>query len=389
MLSFAFYTQAEGKISLTLEGLEQKIHHHAHLRFEVADNGFGMSEAFIQTIFDPFARENTAHNREIKGSGLGMAITKNIVDLMGGTITVQSTVGQGSLFTVEIELQIVDEHPAKTFWQFHQLHRLLVVNEDESICLDVKSLMENAGVQVSYALDDFMASDMAARAFQMGEPFDLFLMDWDTSAKERGEVIRHLREIGNGKVPIVAMTFRDFSTSDGAFSYGLNAFLQKPFFISRFQHVVSQIYGDPSYVPESHLKEEISLQGMHVLVAEDNNMNAVITLELMNLEGATCELVSNGKQAVERFLASKGGEFDIILMDVQMPVMDGYEATKHIRASNHPDAKSIPIVALTANAFEDDVQKALDAGMNAHTVKPVDPDFLKALVFHFGNHQKN
>ena len=245
------YTQPEGTICLSAEGMESAIRRHVHLRFVVADNGYGMSDNFVKTIFEPFSRESTESTREIQGTGLGMAITKNIVDLMGGTIFVESAPGQGSTFTVNLELQVPEEK------------------------------------------------------------------------QEEGTVIRE---------------------SDGGAAV------------------------------------ELSMKGLHILAAEDNALNAEILTELLGMEGAECELAVNGQEAVEKFRNSVPGEFDLIFMDIQMPVMDGYEATRCIRACNHPDAGKIPIIAMTANAFEEDVRKALEAGMNAHTAKPVGVEKLKTIV---------
>lgn len=245
------YTQPEGTIFLKVEGTESTIRRHIHLRFVVADNGCGMSENYVKTIFEPFSRENTESNREIQGTGLGMAITKNIVDLMGGTILVDSTPGKGSTFTVNLELQVPEK------------------KQEES------SESEEKDVGVA---------------------------------------------------------------------------------------------------------EERFMEGLRFLAAEDNVLNAEILEALLNMEGAECKLTVNGKEVVEAFCNSKPGEFDLIFMDIQMPVMDGYEAARRIRSCGHPDASRIPIVAMMANAFEEDVRRAMEAGMNAHIAKPIGVEKLRSTV---------
>lgn len=247
------YTQEGGTISLRLEAFPGTLRHHTHFRFIVADNGYGMSGEYIQTIFDPFSRENTEQKREIKGTGLGMAITKNIVDLMGGTIEVESTLGEGSVFTVNLELL-------------------------------------NCGVQRK----GFLREDNAIEGSEPGA--------------------KH------------------------------------------------------------------SLSGLHVLCAEDNEINAQIIMELLRMEGASCELTVNGQETLTRFESAPPGTFDLIFMDIQMPVMNGYEAAKRIRICGHADCATIPIIAMTANAFDEDVRRALDAGMNAHMGKPMDMEKLKHIV---------
>ena len=246
------YTGEDGEILLTLEALPPKNANHVHLQFKVSDNGYGMSSEFVKKIFEPFTRENTIEKCGIPGTGLGMAVVKSIVDLMGGTIAVESEPGKGSIFTVDLELF-------------------------------------QAAVQgvVSYAADG--------------------------------------------------------------------------------QDAVGKTQENP-------------LQGLHVLAAEDNEINAEFLQELLDMEGAFCERVKDGQSALERFERSEQGEFDIIFMDIQMPVMDGYEATRRIRSCSHPDANSIPIIAMTANTFEEDVFRARDAGMNDHAAKPVDIVKLKKMV---------
>ncbi len=375
------YTQEGGEIVLTVQGLEQDSSGHSHLRFTVSDNGFGMSEAFLQSIFDPFSREVTDSTREIQGTGLGMAITKNIVDLMGGTILVQSRVHEGSTFTVEVEFATVSATRDATFWPRHNITRLLVVDDEEQICLNIQNAMCHTGVEVSYATDGRTAIEMAGAAYATNQEFHIILLDWKMPGIDGLETARRIRQEIDSQVPIFVLTSYDLEEAKEA-STGteIDMFLPKPFFLSSFQRAIAQLLDGESDTAKQPILEDCSLEGLKVLAAEDNEINAEILVELLDIEGVQCELVSNGKEAVERFLCAQPNEFDMIFMDVQMPVMDGYEATRNIRASNHPLAKTIPIIAMTANAFEEDVQAALSAGMNAHTSKPIDMDKLKATI---------
>nr|MDD6335904.1 response regulator [bacterium] len=372
------YTKEGGTISLMVEGLERKIRNHVPLRFVVADNGVGMSEQFLKNIFDMFAREDTEHNREIQGTGLGMAITKNIVDLMGGTICVQSTLGQGSTFTVELELPVADGEPDDNFWRRHGITRLLAADDEEEACHNIRQLMAEAGVQVCCATSGAQAVELALQAHDRNEGFDIILLDWEMPGMDGVEAARRIRaKVGPG-VPILVLAACDFTgIEETARQAGVDMLMQKPFFLPGFQRMVAQYYEEKSTDQMPAKAQEYSLAGLHVLVVEDNAINAEIMSRLLQMEQAICEVVPNGQAAVERFLRSAPGEFDMIFMDIQMPVMDGYEATRRIRACGHPDAAHIAIIAMTANAFEEDVKKALEAGMNAHAAKPVDMEKLK------------
>ncbi len=374
------YTQEGGQIGLTVQRLSQNASHRAHLRFIISDNGFGMSEGFVRTIFDPFAREITDATQEIQGTGLGMAITKNIVDLMGGTISVESQLGKGSTFTVEAELAVAGLEQDDAFWLRHSITRLLAVDDEEDICLGIQSAMEDTGVEVAYATSGAKAVEMAAQACQNGQEFHIILTDWQMPGMDGLETARRIREAVGDDVPILILTSHDLEDArEAGKGQGIDMFLPKPFFRSSLQRAMSQLLDGSGGEPQPE-QEDFSLAGLKVLAAEDNEINAEILQELLEMEGMECQVVPNGKAAVERFAASAPGEFDLIFMDVQMPVMNGYEATKAIRAGSHPLSKAIPIIAMTANAFEEDVQTALAAGMNAHTAKPIDLDKLKATV---------
>ena len=382
------YTQVGGDIELLIEEMDQNVHNHIHLRFVVKDNGLGMSEEFVQKIFDPFSREESSAKREIQGTGLGMAITKNIVDLMGGTITVQSKLGEGSTFCVELELAAAEKTDDDDFWKRHNITRALIVDDEEDICLNIKDLMRDTGVEITYALRGSQAVQLVREANDKGEDFHIVLLDWKMPGMDGLETARCIRAIVGEEVPILVLTSYNFDEiEDEAKDVGIDFFLPKPFFMSSFRRAIEQIHGTDREEEAVAEDVDIELSGLKILAAEDNEINAEILEELLSDEGVTCEIAHNGREAVEKFTTSKPGTYDLILMDVQMPVMNGYEATRAIRASGHGEAKTIPILAMTANAFDDDVKMALNSGMNAHMAKPIDIEKMKKMIAELKNNK--
>ena len=376
------YTPIGGEITLTVEALEESIRNHAHLRFSVKDNGLGMSEEFVKVIFEPFSRENTEAKREIQGTGLGMAITKQIVDLMGGTISVKSKLNQGSEFIVEIELS-TDTHAhnySNQFWADHNIRKMLVVDDEEGICLEVKELMSETGVEVDYVTSGQDAIDKITAINASADKYDIVLLDWKMPGMDGIKTAQGIRKVANQDLPIMVLTSYNFEEiEDQAKDIGVHVFMPKPFFVSNFRNAVAKLSDEVEQTVEQ--KPEVSsMEGLHILAAEDNPINAEILAELLDIEGATCTVVENGKLALETFEQSAPGTYDIIFMDVQMPIMNGHQAARAIRECTHPDAQTIPIIAMTANAFDDDKKMAFDAGMNAHVAKPIDMDVLKKTV---------
>ncbi len=351
----------------------------AHLRFVVRDNGIGMSPDFLKTVFDPFSREENSTTSGIQGTGLGMAITKNLVDLMGGVIRAESRQGEGSVFTVELSFALPASLDEGDFWSRRGISRILVADDEEQVCLDIREMMEDTGVQVAYATDGPSAVDEAERAMARGEEFHAILLDWKMPGQSGVDTARQLRKKVGREIPILVLTAYDWSAiQEEAVAAGVDAFLPKPFFVSTFRQALEGLAAGPE--DKAAPAPEDALKGLFFLVAEDNELNAEILREMLDMEGARCEVVSNGQLAVERFLEAPPDKYDMILMDVQMPVMDGYEATRRIRACGHPRAKGIPIVAMTANAFAEDVRHALDAGMNGHLSKPINMDAVRELL---------
>ena len=378
------YTPEGGDIELRIEALHSKKHNHARLRFTVKDNGIGMSPEFVETIFEPFARETTEYTKHIQGTGLGMAITKNIVDLMGGTVAVESEKDKGSKFTVDLEFAVVDKaHLSKDFWAENDVTEVLVVDDEEDVCIGIQELMADTGVDVSYATNGKRAVEMVCESKEKDEPFDIVLLDWKMPDMDGLETARQIRKKVGNEIPIMVLTSYSFEDiEEEAKAAGIDYFLSKPFFVSSFRHAIAELRrsGDDKEIVSATAPKDISIKGLKVLAAEDNEINAEILTELLEIEEVECDIAENGQIALEMFEKSAENRYDMIFMDVQMPVMNGYDATCAIRACSHPRAKTIPIIAMTANAFDDDVKNALSAGMNAHLAKPIDMTKLKNIV---------
>lgn len=376
------YTQQGGNIWFRIIGLEQRSNQYEHFRIEVEDNGYGMTPEYLETIFDAFTRAENSTTNKVQGTGLGMAITKNIVELMSGTINVTSQEGVGSKFIVELELQIQDRNEDKKFCESKCISRMLVVDDDADHCRAVQLLMQDMGVQVDAAHSGKEALCMRKAACEAKEDYHVVLLDWNMPDMDGLETARQLRTIVSEHMPILLLNAYDWDgIQKEAISAGIDGFLQKPFFRSAFQEKILELSKESCMDDEPATEEtEGSLQGKHFLVAEDNEINSEILSEILRIEGASCEVVENGQLAVERFKQAQPECFDAILMDVQMPVMNGYDATKAIRALEREDAGRIPIIAMTANAFAEDVSDAMDAGMNAHIAKPIDVEVLKQTI---------
>jgi len=371
------YTPVGGRIQMTVTQLPQKTKDFVRLRFEVQDNGIGMSEEFLHVIFEPFAREI---NSVTQGTGLGMPITKNLVELMGGTIDVKSRQGEGSIFTVDLELRIQEQNVDEKFWENHGITRVLVVDDDESICINVIRVMEDTGVSVRYALSGDNAIRQIGEAHQEGGLFDLVLLDWKMPGMDGIQTARKIRAMLPEHIPILLLTAYEWDEiEEEALAAGIDGFLAKPFFLTSFKQAIVTVQAKEQKLPGTEDSDHI-LAGITILAAEDNELNAEILRELLNMNNVACDIVSNGQELVEAFEKSEPGQYDLILTDIQMPVMNGYDAARAIRAGSHTRGKVIPIVAMTANAFAEDVKEAMDAGMDAHVAKPIDMNNLEAVI---------
>ncbi len=365
------YTQEGGHIRMIIDELPQVDKSYSRIRFTISDNGQGLSEEYQKMIFEPFSREKTTAWNKTQGTGLGMTITKSLVDLMQGSIQVDSRIGEGTTFIVELELRIQNREDDPAFWRKYKIARMIVADDDEDVCRDIAKKMAQTGVEVEYTTDGAEIMERIRKAGEEGRHYDLILLDWKMPGTDGLATARMIRETYSEKIPILLFTAYDWTEIEQeALEIGVAQFLQKPFFMSSFKAAVEKMLGAG---PKKLLSESDKslMAGRRALVAEDIDINQMVLVKLLGTLGAECDIAGNGQEAVEKFTGAPADRYDVILMDIQMPVMNGYEAARAIRASGASGAKTIPIIAMSANAFVDDVRNALDAGMNAHISKPV------------------
>lgn len=378
------YTPEGGNIWFRIIGLKQRSSQYEHIRIEVEDDGYGMTQEYLKTIFDAFTRAENSTTNKVQGTGLGMAITKNIVGLMGGNIEVFSEVDKGSLFQVELEFRIPEGQMDKKFWEQSGISRILFVGSDQQEGKNIQTLMNNIGVAVELVPDEKSALSLLQDSENPQKVYQLTLLDVDISAVDSVQTLKQIRNLLSPDAPFLLLTDYNsgmMSHMDELLRLDYMGTLAKPFFLSSLKERVMEMRAEGTGEnKEPEVEETESLKGLHFLAAEDVEINAEILSEILAIEGASCEIVENGKLAVERFANAKEGEFDAILMDVQMPVMNGYDATRAIRAMARKDAGEIPIIAMTANAFAEDEREALSAGMNVHLAKPIDVELLKQII---------
>lgn len=373
------YTPEGGNIWFRIIGLKKRSSQYEHIRIEVQDDGYGMTPEYLETIFDAFTRAENSTTNKVQGTGLGMAITKNIVELMGGTINVSSEVDKGTLFKVELEFRIPEGQANKQFWEQSSISRILAESYDADVLNNIKTLMSDMGVTV----DTATSLDEVLRIIQNGAKgtnYNVVLLDCNVQDADYINTAKKIRGIVPDSVPMVLLPDYGCDGMEEILDMENTGMMTKPFFVSSFKEKIIEMQSKKEEGTVQDIDEDNNLEGLHFLAAEDNEINAEILSEILSIEGASCEIVENGQLALERFTNSREGEFDAILMDVQMPVMNGYDATKAIRALKRKDAVKIPIIAMTANAFAEDERDALEAGMNIHLAKPVDVELLKKVI---------
>jgi len=347
----------------------------------VKDNGIGMTQEFKEKIFESFVREDSARVRRTEGSGLGMAITKYIVDTMGGTIEVESELGKGSEFHVTLDLERAEtpeEEMILPEWN------ILVVDDDQQLCESTTASLKSIGVKADWALTAEGALEMLEHRAQLRDHYHIILLDWKLPDMDGVAAAKEIRRRFGSETPIMLISAYDWSEIEAdAREAGITGFISKPLFRSTLFYGLKP-FVENAGVPSEQCHEEKSADftGRRVLLAEDNDLNWEIASELLSSLGMELDWAENGKICVEKFLASPPGFYDAVLMDLRMPVMTGYEATAAIRALDRPD-RDIPIIAMTADAFSEDIKKCLDAGMNAHVAKPIDIRELSRLLEKF------
>ena len=367
------FTPAGGTVSVRVRQLAGKVHGCGQYEFRIKDNGIGMSQEFAQKIFEPFERERTSTVSGIQGTGLGMAITKNIVDMMGGTIEVQTAQGKGSEFIIRVPLRVQAEHrPVEKITELEGL-KALVVDDDFNTCDSVTKMLVKVGMRAEWTLSGKEAVLRARQSIEMSDVYHAYIIDWRLPDMNGIEVTRQIRSL-NDNTPIIILTAYDWSDIEvEAKAAGVTAFCSKPMFMSDLRETLMSAIGQKQTDATQELLPEknVGFMGKHILLVEDNELNREIALEILREYGFRVDTAENGAVAVEKVSTAAPGSYDLLLMDVQMPVMDGYTATRRIRALDDPARAKLPILAMTANAFDEDRRNALESGMTGFLSKPI------------------
>ena len=369
------FTPAGGTVALTIRQLPRAPRGYGSYEIRVKDTGIGMSEEFTKHIFEPFERERNTTASGIQGTGLGMAITKNIIDTMGGTIELVSEQGKGTEFTIHLDFRLQSE--PKTIEVVRELEgmRALVVDDSFSTCDSVTKMLRQIGMRSEWVMHGKEAVLHARQAYELGDEYHAYIIDWFLPDLSGLEVVRQIRAIVGDSAPIIIVTAYDWTAfEEEARNAGATAFCNKPVFLSELRDVLLAATSrtEPELQTVSIPDLSRQLQGKRLLLAEDNELNREIAEELLSDSGFVVETAEDGTVALEKVKNSVPGYYALVLMDIQMPRMNGYDAARAIRALEDPKLAAIPIVAMTANAFDEDRKRALESGMNAHIAKPID-----------------
>ena len=385
MLSNAVkYTPAGGTITFRIMQKTTFRHGYGDYIFIIKDNGVGMSRDFVDHIFEPFEREATATQSGIQGTGLGMAITKNIVEMMNGVISVESEIGKGSTFKVELGLKLQDiEKNAEQIKELDGL-RALVVDDDFNVCDSVSKMLKQIGMRSEWTTSGREAAYRAKLAYEEGDSYHTYIIDWQMPETSGVETARKIRSVVGEEAPIIILTAYDWSDiEEEAREAGVTAFCAKPLFMSDLKSALLAANNMIDKEEEVAAWTLADFSGKRVLLVEDIELNREIAEVILTESGFVVETAPDGTDAVAMVKKSEEYYYDVVLMDVQMPIMDGYEATRTIRALPRKDVKDMPIIAMTANALEEDKEAALKNGMNAHIAKPLDMDIFISVLRQF------
>ena len=370
------FTEVGGDITLTVECTGQ-YEGSSNFRFVIKDTGIGMDKEYLPKIFEAFTQEDATTTSRYGGSGLGLAITKNIVEMMNGSITVESEKGVGSTFTVNLPLKNSKRKSSEVGEINPQDLNVLVIDDDPVACDLAKTVLAEAGITSEICDSGEKALELIELHHARREEYNLILVDLHMPIQNGIEVTRKIRKIlGDGTTIIILTAYDIFEVENEATAAGVDGFMAKPLSAANLLYEVQQIFARRSQIKSAEETPLADLEGRRILVAEDMMVNAQIVMMLLEMRQMQGEHALNGKIVVDMFAKSEPGYYDAVLMDVRMPEMDGLEAAAAIRALDHPDAKTIPIIAMTANAFDEDVQRSLQAGMNAHLSKPVEPEHM-------------
>ena len=364
------YTPEGGSIQLSLsEEKSPKGENYVRIYIKVKDNGIGMSPEFLKRIYESYSRADGTRIHKTEGAGLGMAITKYIVDAMEGTIEIQSEPDKGSEFLLTFDFEKAD---AMEIDMVLPAWNMLVVDDDELLCKTAMDALKSIGIKAEWTLSGEKAIELVIEHHKKREDYQIILLDWKLPGMNGIQAAREIRRNLGDEVPILLISAYDWSEFEAeAREAGISGFISKPLFKSTLYHALCQ-YMDVGTEHEHTLNQNIDLSGRRILLAEDNELNWEVAKELLTDLGVELDWAEDGRICLDKFQKSSEGYYDIILMDIRMPHMTGYEATQAIRGLVHPDALSIPIIAMSADAFSDDIQHCLQCGMNAHIAKPID-----------------
>ncbi|MDY2628060.1 MAG: ABC transporter substrate binding protein [Lachnospiraceae bacterium] len=368
------FTPPGGRIDFTVTQTSRS-QGKVYMRFLVSDTGCGMSSDMMERLFKPFEQQDASTARRHGGSGLGLSITGNLVKMMGGTIRAESTLNEGSTFVVDIPFTSCEQkfRPVTVFKDI----RALVIDDDEDACQYCGTLLDSLGVRYDYVTEGEAALEMLGEAEEKGDPYKLCIVDWQMVSMDGIEVVKQIRSIfGEEFVVIMASAYDLREIENEGREAGVNYFVAKPVFKSSLFNVLTWMAGSGTEGEHEEITKKYDFSGRHVLIAEDLDLNMEVAVRLLEMVGIQVSCAENGREALELYQKAPDGFFDCILLDVNMPEMDGYEAAQAIRKTGKRDASVIPVFAMTANAFTEDIKAAMDAGMNGHIAKPIEIDIL-------------